>query len=552
MRTTRLLIILLLATTAVADELPCPYFPSRPDNIYIRIPGGVVAGQPARFSLGSYASEQNPVAFVPTFCDHTTWDFGDGSPTVTALSGQTVSHVFARGKWVVTETTASVLGTVSISSPVFINSDPPAVVTADSVTASEGPSSVPVTLHRTGNLTTTVSVSFSTDVPSSTYVPLLQHTQGTVIFAPGETVHTVSIPLANDSLYGGPDVSHLTLDSNDGTWVPTSTDPTASHALAVATITVIDDEPPGTLVVHDVASVEGPAGAAGTHFVSIPAFITGGVTREVDFDFSLIGGTATPGADFPQIFYDPILSILPGHSYNDVLITGDDVPEGDETIVFRVRGDANGPQVTQDHVTVTILDDDAGFIPGTLQARPGEMQHVRFHPGLRRGAPLTIHFSSSAPDIVAAPADVILPAGASTFDLDLQPIAAGLVTVSPTLSDGQPAAPLVLRIEDGSPATLSMEPQSVTISEGTTADVALAFLPTAGVPRLISLGANDPTVADVPPSVTVPPGGSGHFTVRGLREGTTYVFAAADGGVTATLAMKVVPTSKHRAIGIHP
>src|SRR5262249_17894717 len=109
---------------------------------------------------------------------------------------------------------------------------------AASYTVVEGTLNAAVAVKRTGLLSGTVGVSFSTFDGTATAGLDYQAASGTLTFAPGVTLKTILVPILADTVTGGDETILLRL-----------TDPTGGALLGpqtTATLTIRDNDPAGT------------------------------------------------------------------------------------------------------------------------------------------------------------------------------------------------------------------------------------------------------------------------------------------------------------------
>ena len=216
---------------------------------------------------------------------------------------------------------------------------------------------------------------------------------GTVVFAPGTTSQTVTVPLLADDL-----------DEVDETFTVTLSAPEHAEladAEATGTITDDDDAPALTLSAPASAATEGDDDNLAFTVTLAPAS-----GREVTVSYATSDGTAVSPADFTAAAGDASLTFAPGETTKTVTvpIVDDTLDEDDETFTVTLS-DPTDATVAAGSATGTIADDDD----------PPEL----------------------GVEDVAASED----AGNLTFTVTLAPASGRAVTVSYATSDGTAAQP---------------------------------------------------------------------------------------------------------------
>ena len=217
--------------------------------------------------------------------------------------------------------------------------EPPALSIADASGVEGEVAQFPVTLSDPSGFEVTVAYSTSdgTAVAGADY----EAVGGSLVFTPGETTATVSIPLVQDNL-NEPDENFIVSLSNPAN---------ATLATATAEGLIIDDDLVAQLAVAGGSGVEG-----GT--VDFRVTLDTASTRTVTVDYATTAETAREDAD-----YEPVrgsLTFLPGESAKIVKVTlvDDDVHEDDETFTLNLSM-AENAAVSTAWATGTIVDDDA-------------------------------------------------------------------------------------------------------------------------------------------------------------------------------------------------
>ncbi|HEY0156074.1 MAG TPA: PKD domain-containing protein [Thermoanaerobaculia bacterium] len=298
-------------------------------------------------------------------CDVVTWSFGDGT-TQDVTGSNEVTHVFAEpGNYTIGVTITNALGSASrIVRPSLVVADSPSRITVHTVgyrecstcvRAVENAGSVTIDLIRSLDTSRTVSVQVST-VGTEPGVPPFS---GTVTFAPGETLKTVTVPLVDDALYYGPRYYPIQLTAASGGVLP------AEATLTPPTLMIVDNEDPPVVSAPATASVVEGSGGLTTY--TIPVQMSAPMLLDVSTAVFLNFGTATV-ADIGE---RPASLRIPAGETTGIItgsVRGDFVFEGDESFVVRIfpRDTNNDPAFGNLETVVTIVDDeshDAASVP---------------------------------------------------------------------------------------------------------------------------------------------------------------------------------------------
>ena len=294
MRAPALVLVLSLAAVAHADT-SCPTQAPRSDWLYPKASCGTsqfcATGQQALMTIANYPPDCAPPPPGPPIpgscsvyqiqaCDTATWHFGDGTPDVSGPAADPVMHTFAQpGSFRLEVTISNALGSVPITGLTYITANPPATVAFSKYVydVMENAGSATATLVRSGNLSITSTAQWNG--PS-----LLS---GVVTFAPGDTTKTITVPIENDSLFGSEAYLPIHARASDGTIL--------DEVAGDAWIHVIDDDPPPSVAINDVAVAEGDSG---THLATFTVTMSQPMLVDAWINFSIHDGTAISGRDY--------------------------------------------------------------------------------------------------------------------------------------------------------------------------------------------------------------------------------------------------------------
>ncbi len=168
--------------------------------------------------------------------------------------------------------------------------------------------------------------------------------QGTLVFPPGTTNTTLSVPILGDLL-----------NEVDETFVVQLKGATnASIAWGGATVRIVDDDPLPSMSVADASLGEGSGGTNQLPFVITLSAVSG---RTVTAAYATAGVTASPGLDFVPVW--GTVTFPPGTTQATVSvpIKSDFVREADETLVLGLS-QSSGATLARAQAVGTLVDDD--------------------------------------------------------------------------------------------------------------------------------------------------------------------------------------------------
>jgi hypothetical protein len=218
-------------------------------------------------------------------------------------------------------------GTITVDD-VTVNED--AGVATFNVTLSN-PSSFPVTVnYSTADGTATAGIDYTAVPPGSI-----------LLFSPGETTRTISVPISEDLIYEGDETFYVDL----------SNPANAAIADGQGMGTIVDDDLEPALSIDDVAESEDGGAATFTVTLSNPSAFP------VTVNYSTADGTGTAGIDYTAV--SGTLTFNPGDIFKiiPVLIVDDSVYEGDETFYVDLSNPANATIIDGQGMG-TIVDND--------------------------------------------------------------------------------------------------------------------------------------------------------------------------------------------------
>ena len=207
-----------------------------------------------------------------------------------------------------------------------------------------------------------------------------------LVFNPGETVKTFSVPVIGDLLDEPTENFFVILSS--------SINATLAHGRGVGTIT--DDDAAPTISIDDVRIGEGnfAQGAPSQRTAAFRLKLSAPSGQIVKVNYSTIGDSATAGEDFVAVAPTQIAFTTGNlYAYARVLINGDTLNEADETFFVNLSG-AIGATIADSQAIGTILNDDATPALSINDVRITEGNPAQGAPGTKN---LTFTVTLSAP-----------------------------------------------------------------------------------------------------------------------------------------------------------
>ena len=419
----------------------------------------------------------------------------------------------------------------STTNVTITDDDPPPALSIADASAAEGNSGAAnlpfiVTLSPVSPATTTVS--YATAGNSATAGSDFQPVSGTLTFAPGETQKTILVPVNGDTRF----------ESDETFSVVLSNPVNASLARPSATGTIVNDDPRPSITVSDVRVLEGTNRTS-----TVTVTLTANQPLDGRIDYATADGTArAPGDYFPASGF----FTFSGETTKELSITiaADDEPETDETFTLRLTGNTTGAVIDHPTVTITILNDDAGFGPRSQNVPLGAKAELNLNLGTSPSGPLTIALSSSNSEVLDTPASAVVTNVSTPFTFLTKKVGSTVLFATLPAPYSQTLSAQVTVYE---PANLVLNPHAVVIPEGGSASLTASFDPQLSTPEVVQLRASNPALIDLPSSITVPAGQKATFTIKALQKGSTTLLTtlgASHGGQQGSISVDVVDATK--------
>lgn len=229
----------------------------------------------------------------------------------------------------------------------ILDNDPIPTLSVSDARVVEGDLSAPnaiftVTLSAPSKLT--VTVAYSTANSSATAGSDYTATSGTLIFLPGETSKTISVPILDDAISEADQSFFLRLSS------PVS----ATIAGGQGVGTIVDNDPQPTISISDASAMEADTTTNAAFFM---VTLSAPSQQVVTVAFNTADGTAVAGSDYGSL--SGTLTFQPGQTSKTigVPVLADSLDEPDESFFLRL-GTATNAVVADGEGLATILDND--------------------------------------------------------------------------------------------------------------------------------------------------------------------------------------------------
>ncbi len=207
------------------------------------------------------------------------------------------------------------------------------------VTVSEDGGRAKLAVSLSGASTVRVGVAFATQDGTAKAGADYTRTLGTLVFAPGETLRHIWVPVARDDV----------VEEDEGLVVELSAPEHATLLDAEGNVTIKDD--PIEVSIHD------GTGAESSDELVMAVRLNYGSTKVVSVRFTVTGGTATSNVDYEATQGLVVFETSSTEAQVRIPLIDDDLQEGDETIEVRLSNPTN-VQIGQAMATGTIVDDE--------------------------------------------------------------------------------------------------------------------------------------------------------------------------------------------------
>jgi acetyl esterase/lipase len=249
----------------------------------------------------------------------------------------------------------SFINASSFSQIVIVDDDPtPALVTigfaSSAFIVDEGAGSATITVKRSGSAAAQASVIYQTAnfcCPNATPVVDYTPVAGTLVFAPGETTKTFTVPIIDDTTVESFESFFVSLSSPSGAVLDSN--------FAQASVTISDNDAPSIIGFQQPNVIVGEADGS----VTLTLIRSGDLTKTATVGYSTSDNLARAGQDYTPEAGSVVFQ--PGETSKTITvpILNDTVPEPTESFNVVINAITNASFATSS-ATITIVDDDGG------------------------------------------------------------------------------------------------------------------------------------------------------------------------------------------------
>ncbi|WP_183710407.1 Calx-beta domain-containing protein, partial [Bradyrhizobium sp. ERR14] len=239
---------------------------------------------------------------------------------------------------------------------VFAPSNIIALLNTSTIYASEAAGTATVTVTRSGDLSSQNTVEYTTNEigtggSATAGSDFIQPTfngranTGQIVFAPGESTKSFTIPIVNDQLIEGNETFAIGLQ-NPGSG--------SLGAPRTVLVTIVDDDSPASIAMADVVVSVAESSPTAT----ITLLRSGNVSQAATAGFTTSSGSALAGSDYTTTSGTVTFAAGQVSQTISVPIINDATPENDETFTITLSNPTGATLGAQATTTVKILDND--------------------------------------------------------------------------------------------------------------------------------------------------------------------------------------------------
>ncbi|MCK1468509.1 DUF4082 domain-containing protein [Bradyrhizobium sp. CW10] len=239
---------------------------------------------------------------------------------------------------------------------VFAPSNVIALLNTSTIYVSEAAGTATVTVTRSGDLSSQNTVEYTTNEigtggSATAGSDFIQPTfngranTGQIVFAPGESTKSFTIPIVNDQLTEGNETFAIGLQ-NPGSG--------SLGAPRTVLVTIVDDDSPASIAMADVVMSVAESSPTAT----ITLLRSGNVSQAATAGFTTSSGSALAGSDYTTTSGTVTFAAGQVSQTISVPIINDATPENDETFTITLSNPTGATLGAQATTTVKILDND--------------------------------------------------------------------------------------------------------------------------------------------------------------------------------------------------
>jgi hypothetical protein len=208
-----------------------------------------------------------------------------------------------------------------------------------------------ITVNRSGDASIAFAVDYTTADSLATQPADYTLTQGTLIFAAGETSKTFDVPIINDT--------DVEIEESFLLYLSNPTNGISLGGQFFQSVTINSDEPAVYIGSGYTLDENGSYG--------IPVERRGNLSQTISVDFSFVDGTATNGTDYSGTNVTLTFAANETFKYVNIDVISDTIDEPNETFSINLSNPVNASiPIGYDVGQVTITDDDASSGANTI------------------------------------------------------------------------------------------------------------------------------------------------------------------------------------------
>lgn len=277
------------------------------------------------FSFGAPLIPFEEIAMVQS-------DFnGDSRPDVFVV------HPFGNRGWAMLNGCDTVAAQTILAASTFSGSE----------TLGPDPGTASIAVTRVGNITSAATVDFNTNDGTAIALEDYVAVSGTLSFAPGEFLKTVTVPLVNDETTEP--IESFAFNLSNATGSSTLGSPNTAQVL------ILDEDPAPQISINDVAITEGNTGNASADLL---VALNHPSASQITVQFETVEGSATAGADYQSRSGTVIFAPRQVAQTISIPINSDTSPEITETFVVNLSTPTNA-SIADNQGVASIRDDDS-------------------------------------------------------------------------------------------------------------------------------------------------------------------------------------------------
>ncbi|MDP3512123.1 MAG: IPT/TIG domain-containing protein, partial [Sulfuritalea sp.] len=226
------------------------------------------------------------------------------------------------------------------------------------------------------------------------------------------------------------------------------------------------------------------------------------------------------------------------------------VPAGETSVVVGVTGLTLGSSIvtasvngTSQSASVTVIPHapvPVSLLPDPLPLQQGAAGQLTLTINAAQLEDVPVTVTNATPAILQVPAQIVVPAGATSAPLPVTALAPGDGSLSVTIDTTSLAGHVV--VTPPPPAVSTLSPTALSLPKGVPGRLQLTLTRAPADTAQVALASSDPNVAEVSASVTVPAGAlTAEFPVTSRAQGVATISASLNGGSASSQVTVTAP-----------